>query len=575
MRILLLCSSYNGLTQRVWTELREDGHSVDVRLSHDEAAIRRAVADTRPELVLCPFLKDRVPEDVWRGHRVVVIHPGPLGDRGPSSIDWAITDAEPLWGVTALQAVEEMDAGPIWGHRTFPMPAEPPRKSAVYNGPVADAALELAREVVAKAQDPAFEPAPVETFGEAVIGRLRPTMKQSDRAFTWEDPTDHVLRRIRAADGSPGVRAEIAGLGLSVFDAHRGSVTPGEPGSIALRRHGAVLVRTGDGAVWIGHARVPGGIKLPATSVLAGRLDDVPESLERPTGPSDGYREISYRRIGPDGCVGVVRADLYNGAMSASQGHRVAAALRHAAAQDTKVLVFEAGEVFSNGIHLNVAEGRPDPTVESWRNINAINDVCRELLTCTSQLVVTAVGGPAGAGGVMMALGADTVLLRKSAVLNPHYRNMGLTGSEYWTYALPRRVGVADALRFTSDCLPVGHAEALRTGLVDEVVDGDRETFDAAVVEQAVRLATSDSYEAALAAKQATRESDELRRPLETYRVQELAEMSRDMFDDRYRYAELRHDFVAKRKDTSFDDPTIARTVREAQAEPVVAGLAG
>ncbi|SDG57011.1 hydrogenase maturation protein [Pseudonocardia oroxyli] len=571
MRILLLCSSYNGLTQRAWTELREDGHHVEVRLSHDEDAIRRAVADTRPELVLCPFLKDRVPADVWQAHRVVVLHPGPLGDRGPSSIDWAITDAEPVWGVTALQAVEEMDAGPIWGHRTFPMPSEPPRKSAVYNGPVADAAIELAREVVAKAQDPAFEPAPVESFGDAVIGRLRPTMKQSDRVFTWEDPTDHVLRRIRAADGSPGVRTQIAGVELSVFDAHRGSATPGAPGSIALRRHGAVLVRTGDGAVWIGHARVPKGIKLPAATVLAGHLDDVPESLERPTGPSDGYREISYRRVGPDGCVGVVRMDLYNGAMSASQGHRVAAALRHAAAQDTRVVVLEAGEVFSNGIHLNVAEGRPDPTVESWRNINAINDVCRELLTCTSQLVVTAVGGPAGAGGVMLALGADTVLLREGAVLNPHYRNMGLTGSEYWTYALPRRVGLAESLRLTGDCLPVGHAEALRIGLVDAVVAGDRAAFDAAVLERAVELATADSYAAALAAKQAAREADELRRPLETYRVQELAEMSRDMFDDRYRYAALRHDFVAKAKDTSFDDPTIARSVREAgQVEELV-----
>lgn len=586
VRILLLCSSYNGLTQRVWTELREDGHHLDVRLAHDEAAIRKAVETTRPELVLCPFLKERVPEDVWRGHRVVVIHPGPLGDRGPSSIDWAITDAEPVWGVTALQAVEEMDAGPIWGHRTFPMPAEPPRKSAVYNGPVADAALELAREVVAKAQDPSFEPVPAESFGDAVIGRLRPTMKQTDRAFSWEDPTDHVLRRVRAGDGSPGVRSELAGVPLSVFDAHRGSATPGAPGSIALRRHGAVLVRTGDGAVWIGHARVPGGVKLPTATALGaaldGALDEVPESLERPTGPSDGYREISYRRVGPDGCVGIVRADLYNGAMSAGQGHRVAAALRHAAAQDTRVLVFEGGEIFSNGIHLNVAEGRPDPAGESWRNINAINDVCRELLTCTSQLVVTAVGGPAGAGGVMMALGADTVLLRRGAVLNPHYRNMGLTGSEYWTYALPRRVGPSDAIRFTRDCLPVGAAEALRTGLVDEVLDGDRAAFDEQVVEHAVRLATGDGYAAALAAKQAAREADELRRPLETYRVQELAEMSRDMFDDRFGYARLRHEFVTKAKDTSYDDPTIARSVREAVAEaetglaePVVTGIAG
>ena len=42
-------------------------------------------------------------------------------------------DAEPVWGVTALQAVEEMDAGPIWATRTFPVGA--PRKSELYNGP--------------------------------------------------------------------------------------------------------------------------------------------------------------------------------------------------------------------------------------------------------------------------------------------------------------------------------------------------------------------------------------------------------------------------------------------------------
>ena len=41
----------------------------------------------------------------------------------------------------------------------------------------------------------------------------------------------------------------------------------------------------------------------------------------------------------------------------------------------------------------------------------------------------------------MLALGADRVLLRDGIVLNPHYRTMGLFGSEYWTYVLPRRVG--------------------------------------------------------------------------------------------------------------------------------------
>ena len=53
-------------------------------------------------------------------------------------------------GARALEAVEEMDAGPIWGTRSFPLDSTPPRKGSLYNGAVADAAIELILEVVAK-----------------------------------------------------------------------------------------------------------------------------------------------------------------------------------------------------------------------------------------------------------------------------------------------------------------------------------------------------------------------------------------------------------------------------------------
>ena len=129
MRILLVCSAFNGLSQRAWIELRESGHQVTVQISDGDESIRSAVAATDPDLVICPFLRERVPEDVWRSRPTIVIHPGPQGDRGPSSLDWAIMGAEPVWGVTALQAVDEMDAGPIWASRNFAMPADPPRKS--------------------------------------------------------------------------------------------------------------------------------------------------------------------------------------------------------------------------------------------------------------------------------------------------------------------------------------------------------------------------------------------------------------------------------------------------------------
>ena len=39
MRILLLCSAFNGLSQRAWIELRDEGHDVTVELAINEATI--------------------------------------------------------------------------------------------------------------------------------------------------------------------------------------------------------------------------------------------------------------------------------------------------------------------------------------------------------------------------------------------------------------------------------------------------------------------------------------------------------------------------------------------------------
>ena len=547
LRILLLCSSFNGLCQRVWTELRAAGHRVTVQLAADEPTLKAAVDAADPDLVLCPFLRERIPETVWRARPTVVIHPGPKGDRGPSALDWAIMGGEQVWGATAVQAVEEMDAGPIWASRDFPVPADPPRKSALYNGSITDTAMQLINEVITKAADPDFRPEPLDYTRPDVRGRPRPTARPGDRAFAWSDPTDHILRRIRAADGSPGVTTTLYGLPVKVYDAHRGTpadeqpTSDAPPGTVVARRHGAVLIRTGDSAIWIGQLRSradgsPWSVKLPATTALSGRLDGIPEA-----GDHAGYREISYHRDGP---VGVLTFRFYNGAMSTGQCQRLHAALRHATAQDTRVLLLRGGDVFSNGIHLGVIEAAADPCAEAWDNIQAIDDACGQVIACTSQLIVSALAGNAGAGGVMLGLGADRVVLRAGVVLNPHYQTMGLYGSEYWTYVLPRRVGDSNAHALTSQCLPISGQEAVRAGLADVSLTGHPAQFDRAVRRYATRLATRADYNQQLAPKQANPHAHEQRRPLHSYRRAELDQMRLDIFDDRHGFADARRRFL-------------------------------
>jgi putative two-component system protein, hydrogenase maturation factor HypX/HoxX len=544
LKILLLCSAFNGLSQRAWLGLRARGHRVTVQTVHNPREIAAAAAATDPELIICPFLRQRVPEGVWRSYRTIIIHPGPEGDRGPSALDWAIMDGEPTWGVTALQATGDLDGGPVWGTRVFRMPADPPRKSTLYNTEVSDAAMSLIGEVVTRAQDAGFTPRRQDHHRPGAVGRVRPLVRQADRAFSWGDSTAHILRRIRAADGRPGVHTELAGVPVAVFDAHPGDASPGEPGTIAARRQGAVLVRTGDGALWIGHARrlapeAPGTtVKLPAALALGG----VPEA-PRVAGPPS-LREISYLRVGE---VGLVRFEFYNGAMGTAQCRQLAAAVRYAAAQDTAVLVLAGGEVFSNGVHLGVIDAHPDPEAEAWRNITAIDDLCREIILCTGQLVVSALAGDAGAGGVMLALGADKVIARDGIVLNPHYRKMGLYGSEYWTYVLPQRVGEAQAHGLTTHGEPITAVEAAEIGIIDELAASDRAEFLATALDYATELVACGRAGALLDHKRATRAADEQRRPLETYRVRELAEMSHDIFDDRHGFAHARRSFLTGR----------------------------
>jgi putative two-component system hydrogenase maturation factor HypX/HoxX len=548
MDVVLLVSAFNGLTQRVWCALREAGHRVRVQLAVDEEAMARGVAAARPDLVLCPFLKERIPAVVWRHWRTVVIHPGPVGDRGPSSLDHAIMDGVPVWGVTAVQAVEDLDAGPIWATRTFPMPADPPTKSALYNGPVADAAMECIDEVLRKAVDPSFVPTPLASAPRAVPGTgLRPLVRQPDRTFHWEDDAAAIVRRIRAADGFPGVRTTLAGLAVNAYDAAVGRIG-GPPGQLIGHRDGAVLVGTGRASVWIGQLKptpVEGAaaVKLPATVALRGRLRDVPEAPFAAGGLE--YAPARYRRRGP---VGELRIRAYNGALSTRQCRKISLVLRAALRQDTRVLVIRSGfDSFANGINLNTVEKAADPATEAWANIRAINAICRRICAASRQVVVAAYTANAGAGGAMLGLGADILVARPGVVLNPYY-DIGLNGSELHSYSLPLRVGPDVAARLLGDKLPIDANQAHWLGLVDAVGPREPAAFDAWLTEVAAGWTDPVRWRAVMEAK--GRSAAKARWPLSYYETMELAEMARDMFDNRSGFAEARKAFVYKHQPT-------------------------
>ena len=148
MRILLIASAYNSLTQRVHAELGDRGHEVAVELALGDEVMREAVRRHGPDLVIAPMLTMAIPADIWSALPCFIVHPGPRGDRGPSSLDWAIMEGARQWGVTVLQANAEMDAGDIWASAEFTMPRC--SKGSLYRTEVADAALKAVLVAVAR-----------------------------------------------------------------------------------------------------------------------------------------------------------------------------------------------------------------------------------------------------------------------------------------------------------------------------------------------------------------------------------------------------------------------------------------
>ena len=304
-------------------------------------------------------------------------------------------------------------------------------------------------------QSGSWQPEMLSSASSRMRGCLRAPMRQADRAIDWvRDETASIVRKIRAADSAPGVRSRLFERSFVLYGAHEEQCLKGSPGQVLAKRDGAICIGTVNGGVWVSHLKSKGepdaqtrtwhlsqlgnggesssaglssvdGIKLPATQVLGPLLCGVPEAPMPIDAQADyrTFREIAYTE---EANVGYLSFDFYNGTMSTAQCYRLRDAFLYARSRPTRVIVLLGGQDFwSNGIDLNAIEASSDPAAESWRNINAIDDLIVEILKTTCHLVIAGLRGNAGAGGPMLALAADRVYAMSGVVLNPHYQAWG------------------------------------------------------------------------------------------------------------------------------------------------------
>ena len=551
MKILFLTHSFNSLAQRLFIELTQYGHEVSVEFDINDAVTVQAIALYQPTLIIAPFLKRAIPEEVWQETPCFIVHPGIVGDRGSSALDWAIMQERQEWGVTVLQANAEMDAGDIWAAETFTM--RPATKSSLYRNEVVDAATRAVLTAIVRFQSGQFKPQPLDYSRLDVQGRRHAAIRQVNRVIDWKnDNTATIMKKIRAADGFPGVLDTLCGASYYLFDAcAEDSLCGKQPGEIIAKRQGAICRATIDGAIWIGHLKrkIIGepSFKLSATLALKDDLVGVPEVPLDPfaVNQSMTYRDIWFEQKGE---IGFLHFDFYNGAMDVEQCERLRDAYVAASRRDVRVIVLMGGSDFwSNGIHLNHIEQAVSPADESWRNINAMNDLVHAIITTDKQLTIAALQGSAGAGGVFLSLAADYIYARDGVILNPHYKSMGnLYGSEYWTYLLPRRVGAKQAQILTQDRLPINATKAFNKGLIDGCFSLKPNAFTVKMKQLAQSFAYAPDFATKLQKKVSRRQQDEQRKPLQVYRDEELCHMQLNFYGFDPSYHVARYHFVNK-----------------------------
>jgi putative two-component system hydrogenase maturation factor HypX/HoxX len=256
------------MSRRAYLELTGIGHDVYVYLATGANEMIQAVEKHEPDLIIAPMLKKAIPDIIWRHYTCMIVHPGLKGDRGPSSLDWAILNGLDEWGVTILQADEEMDAGDIWASIQFKM--NHTTKSHMYRHEVTEAAMKALLLAVERFEKRDFIPEPLDYRNEDVKGSLHVPMKQFDRAIDWSMSTEQIARKIRCADSQPGVLDVINGEEYFLYGAYEEDWLKGKPGEMIALRDGAICRATGDGAIWITHLKeaVQKGVGFPFLNSL-------------------------------------------------------------------------------------------------------------------------------------------------------------------------------------------------------------------------------------------------------------------------------------------------------------------
>jgi methionyl-tRNA formyltransferase len=236
-----------------------------------DGALASWLGNLRVEVALVAAYGRILPPEVLAApaHGCINLHASILpAYRGAAPIQWALVNGEPETGVSLMQMDVGLDTGAVYAVRRLPIP------EGMNGGELTTALADLAAQMVG------------EELLAAVAGRLRavpqderqatfaPPIEKEHLALDWAQPSEAIVRRVRAFAPAPAAFTFAGERRLKLLDARRGSAESGSeaPGTVLGTRGDAALVACGSGSVEIARAGADGKNSQSGRDLINGRL---------------------------------------------------------------------------------------------------------------------------------------------------------------------------------------------------------------------------------------------------------------------------------------------------------------
>jgi methionyl-tRNA formyltransferase len=242
-------------------------HSIPVYLPGQLQEIKDELSSYHAQIGVLIAYGKIVPQEIIdifpRG--IINIHPSLLPlHRGPTPLESTILHGESKTGVSIMQLVKALDAGPLYA-----------QKEVLLNGSeskqlLADSLLEVGGtmllDLLPRILAGTLNPSPQDETKKATYDRL---IDKDDGRIEWQKPAEQIEREIRAYAGWPGSRTAFGSLEVTITAAHSIGADTGKPGERLILDKKPV-VACGVHTIAIDRLTPAGKKEMTGTAFLAG-----------------------------------------------------------------------------------------------------------------------------------------------------------------------------------------------------------------------------------------------------------------------------------------------------------------